>query len=166
MKRLALAVPIVCTLLSPAVLASEDRHAASAEAYEHLATATIALRATEDKLVEGILNHHCGTAIQHLQAAATEKAVGTHAKDAADEITAIANEGDKRVQAVRQRLLQAGHTHHTDAETEQDYIWIDSAEKARFLELAGRVAQMKNATDAPARVDELSKLFASAMQPE
>jgi len=166
MKRVVLAVPIACLVLGSAARASEDRHAASAEAYEHLATALIEMRATEDKLVEGILNHHFGTAMQHLHTAAAEKTVGAHAKAAADEITAVANEGDKRVQAVRQRLLQAGHHHHTDADTEEDYIWIDGSEKAKLLDLAGRVAQLKNPSDATARADELAKLFASAMQPE
>jgi len=157
---------ITTFLLLPAgALAGEDRHDASAAAYEHLATAIIEIRATEHRLVEGILNHHHGLAQSHLGMASQDDAV-MHAKAAADEINAIANEGGKRVQAVRQKLLQAGHHHHTDAETQDDYIWIDSAEKKGLLDLARKIAQTTDAAALGGMADELSGLFMAAMQPE
>lgn len=121
-----------------------DMNKMTAETYEQLATAIIALRATEDSLVKGILVHAEVMAQHHLQAAmdadGSERA--SHLELAADEITSIANEGDKRIQAIRQRLLKAGHHHHTDADTEDDYMFVDSAEKRQLLAVARKVSKL------------------------
>jgi hypothetical protein len=116
----------------------------SAETYEHLATAIIEIRKTEDGLVKGIVMHSAGAADAALGMASRANGGDKKAalERAADEITNAANEGDKPVQAVRQRLRQAGHTHHTDAETKDDYIWIDGKEKKKLLDLAQRVSKM------------------------
>src|SRR5438045_3476188 len=86
----------------------------SADTYEHLATAIIETRKTEDGLVKGIVMHSAGAADAALGMAS--RANGGDKKNAleraAEEITNAANEGDKPVQAVRQRLSKAGHTHH------------------------------------------------------
>lgn len=165
MKRhLALGAALLAIPVTTA--AQNNPHDASAAAYEHLATAIIEINATEDALVEGILNHHFAMAEQQLRAAVAEKKVGDHAKAAADEITSIANEGNKRVQAVRQKLLQSGHHHHTDAETEEDYIWIDSSEKKTLLDLAGAVAKATDVATVKKQMEELSTVFAAAMKPE
>lgn len=165
MKHL-LTVGTLLLALPGAALSADDRHDVSAAAYEHLATAIIEIRATEDRLVEGILYHHYGTAMQHLRTAMEEGKVGDHARAAADEINAIANEGGKRVQAVRQKLLQAGHHHHTDAETEDDYIWIDSSERQKLIDLGGHVARITDTSSLQSRMDELTELFTAAMKPE
>jgi len=142
---------------------------ATAETYEHLATAIIEIRATEDNLVKGILMHHHARASHHLEAALTGADTQHHLEAAADEIASIANEGDKAVQAIRQRLLKAGHHHHTDSVTKEDYIFIDSKEKASLLALAGKVGKMAK-TAAPDAIRgasmELGKLFADAIAPE
>ena len=65
-----------------------------------------------------------------------------HLEAAATEITNIANEGDKRIQAVRQRLTKAGHTHNTDEDTKDDYMFIDSKEKKELLDLGRKVARL------------------------
>jgi hypothetical protein len=168
MKRCLLAGAIVVAATVSTSWSGEDRHRASAEAYEHLANALIEMRATEDRLVEGILNHHCGMAIEHLNAAIAEGSVGSHAKAAADEITNIANEGNKQVQAVRQKLLKAGHHHHTDAETEEDYMFIDSGEKKELLDLAQKVAMLGDGDvkSVAGHIGKLSSIFETAMKPE
>ncbi|MBZ0269505.1 hypothetical protein K8I85_15230 [bacterium] len=165
MKRSLLIVPLLL-LTASAAFAGEDRHASSAATYEHLATAIIEIRATEDALVAGILNHHFGAAMQELRDAVSMKMTKPHTEAAAAEITSIANEGGKAVQAIRQRLLQAGHHHHTDAETEDDYIWIDSKEKKGFLDLAGKVARAKDFSTIQGLADELAAMFPAAMKPE
>ena len=63
-------------------------------------------------------------------------------------IADIANEGDKRIQAVRQRLSKAGHTHNTDADTKEDYMFVNSKEKKALLDLAKRVGQMGDGASA------------------
>jgi hypothetical protein len=116
----------------------------SADTYEHLATAIIELRKTEDGLVKGIVMHSAGAADAALGMASRANGADkkTALERAADEITNTANEGDKAVQAIRQRLSKAGHTHHTDAETKDDYIWIDGKEKKKLVDLAQRVSKM------------------------
>src|SRR5436190_24009985 len=90
-----------------------DRSAAAT--YEHLATAIIAIEATEDELVKSILLGYHAAAQGHLRAAAADPAGRkAHLEKAAAAIADIANEGDKPIQAVRQRLAKAGHTHNTD----------------------------------------------------
>src|SRR5580765_1306222 len=78
----------------------------AADTYEQLATAIIAIRKTEDGLVKGIILHAQGSAASALAQAAS--ATGASQKQAletaATEITSAANEGDKPVLAVRQRL--------------------------------------------------------------
>jgi hypothetical protein len=143
---------------------------ASATTYEHLAEAIVAIEQTERDLVKSILVHDYQTAHGHLRAAARDKeGRRAHAEAAAREITNIANEGDKPVQAVRQRLRKAGHTHNTDMETKDDYLFVNSREKKGLLALAQRVAQF--GPDTPAEEFQnaersLTELFEKAIAPE
>lgn len=144
-------------------------HETTATTYEHLANAIIEIRNTEDSLVQGILMHHQSMALNHLDAAAeaSGSSRASHLESAATEITYIANEGNKRVQAVRQRLLKAGHHHHTDAETKEDYIFIDSKEKKSLLDLANRVGRMGASASADAikaAAGELNTLCSKALE--
>lgn len=158
----ALPVPFI---LPQVVDRQKAMHEASAVTYEHLATAIVEIRRTEDALVRGILLHHAAAARMHLEAAAA--AGGGDARDrlesAAQEIAAIANEGDKRVQAVRQRLLEAGHHHHTDAETQEDYIFIDGKEKQALLALAERAGKLA-ADPSPAAIRSLGGELATTLR--
>ncbi|WP_435018280.1 hypothetical protein TA3x_000236 [Tundrisphaera sp. TA3] len=149
---------------------SETMDRSAAATYEHLATAIIAIEATEDELVRSILLGYQAAAQGHLKAAISD-APGrrAHLEAAATVIGDIANEGDKRIQAVRQRLAKAGHTHNTDVETKEDYLFINSKEKKGLVALAGRVAKLDaNAKEAEIKAvqDELSALFDKAIAPE
>jgi len=170
---------VVCTVTTLQAQQGRDRAPAnvammqegSAATYEALAEAIVAVRETETQLVKGILTHSYTNASRHLNAAmgAEGAARARHLEQAATSITDLANEGDKRIQAVRQRLLEAGHHHHTDAETQDDYIFIDSAEKKSLLDLATSVARLGgNATDEAigGAADALTAAFESAMQDE
>src|SRR5690242_17095904 len=98
---------------SRTVAKSPDRSDAGAATYERLATTIIAVRETENTLVSEILNNYRQLADDQLRAAqddATNRAARMEA--AAEEVTNIANEGNKSVQAIRQRLAKAGHAHH------------------------------------------------------
>ncbi|MHC5541437.1 hypothetical protein ACYOEI_24725, partial [Singulisphaera rosea] len=92
-----------------------------------------------------------------------------HLESAATAIGDVANEGDKRIQAVRQRLSKAGHTHNTDVVTKEDYMFINSKEKKDLLALSRKVAQLgaKASTDDIRAVGgELETLFAKAIAEE
>jgi hypothetical protein len=142
----------------------------AAQTYEHLAEAIIAIEKTEDDLVKSILIGHFTSAEARLRMAMREGETRRPALErAAEEIANIANEGDKRIQAVRQRLLKAGHTHNTDVETKEDYMFINGKEKKALLALAQRVGAMKDdvaADDLRAAARELAETFQKAMQPE
>jgi hypothetical protein len=175
----ALTAVCVATILVLAIAAapmrdrSEEIKAAkqnSAETYEHLATAIIEMRKTEDGLVKGIVMHSAGAADAALgqasRAGGDKKAA---LERAADEINNAANEGDKAVQAVRQRLSKAGHTHHTDADTKEDYIWIDGKEKKKLVDLAQRVSKLgedASADDINKAREELRGIMKDAMKDE
>jgi hypothetical protein len=143
----------------------------TAETYEHLATALIEMRKTENGLVKGIIMHNAGAADMALAQAAN--ASGGDKKKAleraAEEINNAASEGDKPVQAVRQRLSKAGHTHHTDAETKEDYLFIDSKEKKQLIDLAQRVSKMgedANADEINKARDQLREIMSNALRDE
>jgi hypothetical protein len=147
-----------------------SRSDAGAATYERLATTIIAIRETENSLVSEILNNYRQLADDHLRAAQSEtKDRAARLEAAAEEVTNIANEGNKPVQAVRQRLTKAGHAHHSDADTKEDYLFINSKEKKELLALAKKIAQLgANATAnqiAGVRKD-LDELFAKSMAPE
>lgn len=148
----------------------ESEAVAAAATYEHLATAIIAVKATEDELVKTILIGYQRAAQGRLRAAVhnAQGRVG-HLEAAAEAVTNIANEGDKSIQAIRQRLAKAGHTHNTDAETKADYMFITNREKKTLVDLAARIARA-GADATPAAIEalgaELSRTFQAAIAPE
>ncbi len=137
------------------------------ETYEHLATAILEILATEDLVVEGILTHHHGLARGYLHTAAVQTGADQKVslERAAEEIANIANEGNKPVQAIRQRLLKAGHTHNTDAVTKEDYMFIDSTEKQNLLAMAKTVGAMAGAAkaDCEKAMSDLTAAFQKAV---
>jgi hypothetical protein len=155
---------------NPANDKSETMDKSAAATYEHLATAIIAIEATEDELVKSILLGYQAAAQGHLRAAlAPGSTPRAHLEEAATAIADIANEGDKRILAVRQRLAKAGHTHNTDAVTKEDYLFINSNEKKDILALAQKVGQLGTSAktaDIKAVQDQLSTLFDKAIAPE
>ena len=142
---------------APAASRSDSAATVAASTYEHLATAIIEIEATEDELVKSILIGYHTAAQAHLKAAERDAQgrVG-HLEAAAAEVTNVANEGDKRIQAVRQRLAKAGHTHNTDVETKGDYMFVTNREKKGLLDLASRIVR----AGAGASSDDLEKLGA------
>ena len=156
---------------NPSGAASADSAAqVAASTYEHLATAIIEIEATEDELVKSILIGYHTAAQNHLRAAIRD-AQGrvNHLEAAAAEVTNIANEGDKRIQAVRQRLAKAGHTHNTDVETKGDYMYVTNREKKALLDLASRIGRAganASAADLQGLGEELSRTFHAAIAPE
>jgi hypothetical protein len=143
----------------------------TAQTYEHLATAIIEIRQTENGLVKGIIMHNAGAGEAALGRAARMQGADKKRalEEAADEINNAANEGDKPVQAVRQRLSKAGHTHHTDAETKADYLIIDGKEKKQLVDLAQRVSKMgedASGEDINKARDELRGIMKDALKDE
>lgn len=135
---------------------------AAVDSYEHLSIVLVEVRKTEDAVVKNIITHHYQAAQEQLklaQSGDTKK----HLELAAEETTNIANEGDKRVMAIRQRLAKAGSTHLTDAVTKEDYLWINGKEKSALLALAKTMAQ--GGDKAPKeKINEWSKGLASVFE--
>lgn len=142
---------------------------AAVESYEVLATVIIEVRKTEDAVVKTILTHHYQAAQEQLTAAQAGKDVLKHLETAAAEITYVANEGDKRVQAIRQRLAKAGHTHISDVDTKEDYLFINSKEKKSLLAAAKSIAQLGEKAkpdQIAAAAKSLTDTFQKAVAPE
>ena len=142
---------------------------AAVETYEHLATVIIEVRKTEDGVVKSILASHYTAAQADLKAAEQGKEVLKNLEAAAVEISNVANEGDKRVQAIRQRLAKAGHTHISDVDTKEDYLFINSKEKKALLDAAKAIV-MLGAKATPDKIAAASKnlesLYTKAVAPE
>jgi hypothetical protein len=169
---LGLVAALVCPAIAQAQApeAEESKRPESpadlfADLYEHLADSIIEIRATEDNLVKGLLVHYHAAAQHHLAAAQKPEERAMHLEKAAENIANIANEGDKRVQAVRQRLSEAGHYHQKDTETAEDYMYINSKEKKSLFDLAKKVGQLGNsgAGDVRKAGDELRSLFTKSI---
>jgi hypothetical protein len=175
-KFMHLSVAVVFLMACQAALQGDDKKPgaanvtsadALAELYEHIADSIIKIRAAEDSLVKGLLIEYHAAAQRHL-AEAVEKSAGRAAQleAAATQIANIANEGDKRARAVRQRLSAAGHYHQKDTKTSEDYMFINSGEKASLLAVAKKVGGLGAAAD-PAAVkkasEELRDLFAKSI---
>lgn len=142
---------------------------AAVESYEVLATVIIEVRKTEDAVVKTILTHHYQAAQEHLHAAQAGKDVLKHLEAAAAEVTYVANEGDKRVQAIRQRLAKAGHTHISDVDTKEDYLFVNSKEKKAMLASAKSIAQLGDSAkpdQIAAASKSLAEMFQKAVAPE
>lgn len=182
---LALAAAAMLALITGPALAQEEKGAdrarafdaaeraakeTAAKTYEHLAESIIALHSAEDELVKSILIGYHSAAQSRLRFAGREGDTRRPALErAAEEIANIANEGDKRIQAVRQRLLKAGHTHNTDADTKTDYMFINNKEKQALLALAQKVGSLKDdvsADDLRALARELAETFHKAIAAE
>jgi hypothetical protein len=160
MKPLTYALMLVLMVANPSMAAEENpEEMVLAKTYEHLAQTIIELRTAETNLVRAILINHHMMAWHHFAKASAGTDVVKQLEAAASEITKIANEGGKAVQAVRQTLVEAGHHHHhhhSDAETQSDYVFIDDKEKKAFLDLANRVAR----TAGSASADQITKMQA------
>jgi hypothetical protein len=148
--------------------ASDDMRAALTETYRNLADAIIAVKETENALVATMLMFHYESAKMHLELALSgpKDARKEHLETAAGEITYLANEGDREVQAIIQTMLKAGHHHHTDGFTREDYMYIDSTEKKTLLALAGKVARAADDAEIQGALDELTRLYQSAVEPD
>jgi len=155
---------------APNVPQADAMASVAAATYEHLATAIIEIEKTEDELVKSILIGHHTVAQNQLRTAVLDpQGRVRHLEEAAAEITNIANEGDKRIQAVRQRLAKAGHTHNTDMETKADYMFITNREKKGLLDLAsriGRAGATATAADLEGLAADLAREFHAAIAPE
>jgi hypothetical protein len=172
MKRTLLAALAVAMLIVPGnALAVEDELGSSlATAYGQIADAIIAVREAENAMVGTMLLHYYQSAKHNLEmvAGADEAERQAYLEAAAAHITSLANEGDKEVQAIIQRLLKAGHHHHTDGYTREDYMYIDSVEKKTLIGLAGKVARMDGSDESEVQgaLDELTRLYQSAVEPD
>jgi hypothetical protein len=138
----------------------------SANTYEHLASAIIEIEKTEDELVKSILVGYHTAAQNHLKAAQQDASNrASHLEKAAAEIANIANEGNAKIRAIRQRLAQAGHTHNTDVETKEDYMFVTNREKKGLLELAQKIGGGAQ-SDIAALSTTLADVFDKAIAPE
>ncbi len=145
---------------------TESMAQVAAATYEHLATAIIEIEATEDDLVKSILIGYYTAAQMHMKAAEQDaQGRAGHLEAAAADVSNIANEGDKRIQAVRQRLAKAGHTHNTDVETKGDYMFITNRERKQLLDLAGRIARA-GANELENVQADLARVFPAAIAAE
>lgn len=121
-------------------------------AYGHLADVILGTRNSEESLVKAI----CADAYRQARTSLTaakeavgrgdRSAAGTSLERAASAVALIAEEGDRSVAAVRNRLLKGGHHHHANGEKEGAYdpgfVVITKVAKKALLERAGEIGKL------------------------
>ena len=170
---------LVAGLLALLMLPAAARAAAPAPAtpaemvgtYESLATAILAVKETEDKLVRSILAATYGHAQGELGRAQAALKAGNAAgaqsavENLAADVAQLGTEGDNAVAAVRKRLLEGGHHHHADGEAkgiyDPGYVVVTRAAKQAFLDSSRAIGQMAKAAKSEALDAEWKKVQAT-----
>lgn len=123
--------------------------------YDSLADIIIAGKKTEWNLVHAILS----STYSHGQATVgmirSKLEAGEDASEQIEKLATlvaqIGTEGDSAVNAVRKRLVEAGHHHHASAGDEEiydtGYVIVTREAKKVFLEAAGSLARMTTSAD-------------------
>ena len=136
--------------------------------YDSLASAILAVKATEASLVRSILAaarahaqaelDHARKAIQAGDMAAAQAAVENLAADVAQ----LGTEGDGAVAAVRKRLIEGGHHHHAAGEAvgvyDTGFVVVTRAAKQAFLDSSRAIGQMARAPKSEALEAEWKKV--------
>lgn len=140
-------------------------------AYQTLADAILAVKATETNLVKSILaatNGHAHAELMRAQAAIKSndmKAAGAAIENLAAAVGMLASEGDAAVGAVRKRLVEGGHHHHADGEAKGIYdtgfVVVTRVAKQAFLDSSHALAQLSHAPKAEALQAEWAKVQAT-----
>jgi hypothetical protein len=122
--------------------------------YDSLATAILAVKATEDHIVRAMLT----TGYAQAQAAAERAKAALDAGDAAKArteletlaalVAQLGTEGDNAVAGVRKRLLEGGHHHNAEGEQQgvydEGYVVVTKAAKKTLLDASKAIAGAKD----------------------
>jgi len=128
--------------------------------YAEHATTLLSVKKTEELIVEEICadafrqaTHHLSLAERAVEANNAQAAMG-YLESAAAAASLIANEGDKAVAAVRNRLLEGGHHHHATPEIAAKYdpgfVVVTKEQKKALLAQAGAIGKLAAAVRAGA----------------
>jgi hypothetical protein len=128
--------------------------------YSEHATTLLSVKETEELVVKEICadafrqaTHHLSLATKAVGANNREAAMG-YLEGAAGATSLLANEGDKAVAAIRNRLLEGGHHHHATPEIAAKYdpgfVVIKKDAKLVLLERAGAIGKLAAAVRAGA----------------
>ena len=126
--------------------------------YSEHATTLLSVKATEEFLVEEIIsdaarqaNHRLSLPLDAVKAD-KRPAAAEYLEGAAAAVSLLANEGDKAVAAVRNRLLEGGHHHHATPEIAAKYdpgfVVIKKTDKNILIEQAKGLGQLAAAVKA------------------
>lgn len=114
-----------------------------AQTYGTLADAILALKHTEANFVRSMLDGHFHAAKAYAQRGEAERA--------AAEMALFSNEGDNAIGGVRKRLLEGGHHHHADGESdgtyEPGYVVVTRKAKEAGLALSAQMRQARSDAD-------------------
>ena len=150
--------------------------------YAEHATTLLSVKKTEELIVEEICadafrqaTHHLSLAERAVEANNAQAAMG-YLESAAAAAALIANEGDKAVAAVRNRLLEGGHHHHAKAEIAEKYdpgfVIVTKVEKSKIIAQATAIGKLAAAVRAgasgageiAAAKSELAKIYAETLK--
>lgn len=145
------------------------------EIYKSLGRSLVQLKNSEKDAMRMIIRRYHDEALIHLNEAAKAGAADPkqHLEKAATLVGYVANEGDPELTAFTQELQKQGHHHHHHTMSEpgqpDQYILIDTKERAAFLELSKKIAQLGAAEKVDgqavsAAASDLSSKLAAALK--
>lgn len=122
-------------------VAAQPTSGAMVESYDALVENVLALRRLESGFVGALLDGHRRAAEDLMRREEFERA--------AAEMTRFANEGDDAIAGIRQRLIEAGHRYHADADRQSRYEpgFVIVTREARQSILAAAAALVEASTD-------------------
>jgi len=134
--------------------------------YEDLADAILAVKQTEWNLVESILamtyGHAAGVYADVEAKLKAGQSASVQIETLAALVSQLGNEGDAAVAAVRKRLVDGGHNHHSSADEQKiwdvGFVVVTKEAKKVFLDAAGAIGKMAAKPDAAALKAEWGKV--------
>ena len=141
MKSKSLIAVLAFALNVPVAMAQETPES-MVRTYDAMADAILSLKRAEASFIRAILDDYRRGAEAAMKRGDSEAA--------AAQIALFANEGDNAIGGIRKRLVEGGHHHHAQAETEgiydPGYVIVTKEAKRKLLAASSALRQAKSET--------------------
>jgi hypothetical protein len=171
-KRCVLANTLALACVMPATIVAQGISPSTpvefVATYDSLATAILATKQTEQNLVRSILSTTYGhanaaraRAERALQSGDQQQAQAAF-EELAGHVAQLGNEGDNAVAGIRKRLVEGGHHHNSQGESqgiyEPGFVIVTRSAKQKLLELSQNIARLSRNPDKNALAQEWSNV--------
>ena len=148
-------IAVLAIALNASVSMAQETPENMVRTYDAMADAILSLKRTEANFIRALLDDYRRGADAAMKRGEWEVAAAN--------IALFANEGDNAIGGIRKRLLEGGHHHHAQAETDEVYDpgYVIVTRQAKRELLSASVA-LRKAESEPARQEAWQKFTAVA----